>query len=76
MKSDHPTTRLPAGRDAGRVLNYISAGNVDGEAGLITYTQWLDEDGKMQADVTVIKHSEEKYMVVVTDTMHGAHPPV
>ena len=34
---------LVQGRDAGRVLNHISANNVDGPSGRITYTQWLNE---------------------------------
>ena len=34
---------LVQGRDAGRVLNHISANDVDGEPGTITYTQWLNE---------------------------------
>ena len=58
------------GRDAGRVLNFISAGNVDGAAGRITYTQWLDEAGKVQADVTVIKRDAEHFTVIATDTAH------
>lgn len=61
---------LVQGRDAGRVLNQISANNVDGAVGMITYTQWLNKDGKLEADLTVTKLSEEKYLVVVTDTMH------
>lgn len=35
------------------------------------YTQWLDDGGKLQADLTVTKLSEEKFMVVATDTMHN-----
>lgn len=61
---------LVQGRDAGAILNRISANNVDGEEGLITYTQWLNESGKLEADLTVAKLSSEKYFVVVTDTMH------
>jgi len=58
------------GRDAGKVLNYISANNVDGKSDQITYTQWLNEAGKLEADLTVTKLNEENYLVVVTDTMH------
>ena len=58
------------GRDAGKVLNYISANNVDGKANQITYTQWLNEEGKLEADLTVTKLDKENYLVVVTDTMH------
>lgn len=58
------------GRDAGKVLNLVSANNVDGQANQITYTQWLNEAGKLEADLTVTKLSEENYLLVVTDTMH------
>ncbi|HEY84481.1 MAG TPA: FAD-dependent oxidoreductase [Chloroflexi bacterium] len=58
------------GRDAGKALNYISANNVDAKANQITYTQWLNEAGKLEADLTVTKLNEESYLVVVTDTMH------
>ena len=33
---------LVQGRDAGAYLNYLSANEVDGEDGRITYTQWLN----------------------------------
>jgi 4-methylaminobutanoate oxidase (formaldehyde-forming) len=58
------------GRDAGRVLDYISANAVDGEAGQITYTQWLNERGLLEADLTVTKLDDEQFMVVATDTAH------
>jgi len=61
---------LVQGRDAGKFLNYVSANEVDGEAGMITYTQWLNHTGKLEADLTVIKFNNEKYMVVATDTAH------
>ena len=61
---------LVQGRDAGRMLNHISANNVDGASGVITYTQWLNEGGKLEADLTVTKLDDEKYWVVATDTMH------
>lgn len=69
------------GRDAGTFLSRLSTNHVNGSCGMITYTQWLDDDGKMQADVTVIKlsgpeHSaknetreEGKFIVIATDTM-------
>jgi glycine cleavage system aminomethyltransferase T/glycine/D-amino acid oxidase-like deaminating enzyme len=58
------------GRDAGRLLNWISANQVDGAAGMITYTQWLDEAGKLQADLTVAKLDDERFWVVASDTVH------
>lgn len=58
------------GRDAGKVLNTVSANEVDAKINQITYTPWLNEDGKLEADLTVAKLAREKFLVVVTDTMH------
>ncbi|MGO9635380.1 MAG: GcvT family protein [Steroidobacteraceae bacterium] len=60
---------LVQGRDAGRCLNHISGNDVDGADGVITYTQWLNGQGLLEADLTVTKLNEEKFLVVVTDTM-------
>jgi 4-methylaminobutanoate oxidase (formaldehyde-forming) len=60
---------LVQGPDAGRCLNRISGNQVDGAAGVITYTQWMNEQGTLEADLTVTKLHEERYLVVVTDTM-------
>ena len=57
------------GRDAGHCLNRISANNVDGAIGEITYTQWLNAQGRLEADLTVTKLADDKFFVVVTDTM-------
>lgn len=62
---------LVQGRDAGAFLNRLSTANVDGESGRIHYTQWLDERGYMQADLTVTKLKDDEFMVVATDTMHN-----
>jgi glycine cleavage system aminomethyltransferase T/glycine/D-amino acid oxidase-like deaminating enzyme len=59
------------GRDAGRVLNLLSANDVDGEPGRITYTQWLNEGGTIEADLTVTKLDDERYLVVASDTAYG-----
>jgi 4-methylaminobutanoate oxidase (formaldehyde-forming) len=61
---------LVQGRDAGPILNYISAGNVDREPGMITYTQWLNPAGMLEADLTVTKLDDERYWVVASDTAH------
>jgi len=57
------------GRDAGRCLNRISGNQVDAASGVITYTQWMNERGTLEADLTVTKLSDDRFMVVVTDTM-------
>ncbi|MBX3226466.1 MAG: GcvT family protein [Labilithrix sp.] len=58
------------GRDAGKVLDWLSGGAVDGAPGRVTYTQWLDEAGKLQADLTVTKLGDGDYFVVASDTVH------
>ena len=61
---------LVQGRDAGDFLDYLSANAVNEEAEKITYTQWLNEDGRLEADLTVIKLDEERFMVVTSDIAH------
>jgi heterotetrameric sarcosine oxidase gamma subunit len=58
------------GRDAGRVLEQVSANHVDGEPGRITYTQWLNPAGRLEADLTVTKLGEDRFWVVASDTAH------
>jgi 4-methylaminobutanoate oxidase (formaldehyde-forming) len=58
------------GRDAGKLLNYLAGNNVDGDAGQITYTQLLNELGKLEADLTVTKLDDERFWVVASDTAH------
>jgi len=43
---------------------------VDGPIETITYTQWLNEAGTLEADLTVTKLDERRFMVVATDTAH------
>ncbi len=56
------------GRDAGALLDRLSAGNVVGASGRITYTQWLNDGGLIEADLTVTKLGAESYFVVASDT--------
>ena len=58
------------GRDAARILNVISAADIDRDAGLITYTQWLNEAGLLEADLTVTKLDSDSFWVVASDTAH------
>jgi heterotetrameric sarcosine oxidase gamma subunit len=61
---------LVQGRDAGRGLDRISANRVDGEPGVITYTQWLNEGGTIEADLTVTKLDDDRFWVVASDSAH------
>jgi 4-methylaminobutanoate oxidase (formaldehyde-forming) len=58
------------GRDAGRLLDLLSANRVDGPPGTITYTPWLNEAGTLEADLTVTKLDDERFWVVASDTAH------
>jgi 4-methylaminobutanoate oxidase (formaldehyde-forming) len=61
---------LVQGRDAGRVLNQVSANDVDGAAGRVTYTQWLNEGGTLEADLTVSKLGNDRFLVIASDNAH------
>ena len=61
---------LVQGRDAGPFLDHLSANSVNTETGLITYTQWLNDGGTLEADLTVTKLDEDRFWVVASDTAH------
>ncbi|CAB9516415.1 methylaminobutanoate oxidase [Seminavis robusta] len=61
---------LVQGCDAGSFLNRLSTAKVAGEDNKITYTQWLNEQGTIEADLTVTQLSPQEFIVVATDTMH------
>jgi heterotetrameric sarcosine oxidase gamma subunit len=52
------------GRDAAKALNRISANDIDVEPGRIVYTQWLNERGGIEADLTVTRLADDRFMVV------------
>ena len=52
------------GRDACAVLNHICANDIDVEPGRIVYTQWLNERGGIEADLTVTRLGAEKFLIV------------
>jgi 4-methylaminobutanoate oxidase (formaldehyde-forming) len=52
------------GADACAVLNRISTANVDVQPGKIVYTQWLNERGGIEADLTVTRLTQDKFLVV------------
>jgi glycine cleavage system T protein len=52
------------GRDAMTVLNRVCANDVDVTPGRLVYTQWLNEKGGIEADLTVTRLSETAYLIV------------
>ncbi len=57
---------LVQGPDAGDVLNRISTADVDGPVGRVVYTQWLNERGGIEADLTITRLAEHEFLVVTS----------
>ena len=55
---------LVQGRDAERVLQRISANDVGVEPGRIVYTQWCNQEGGIEADLTVTRLSDHEFLVM------------
>jgi len=54
------------GRDAARVLGRMCANDIDVPTGRIVYTQWLNERGGIEADLTVTREHEDAYLIVTS----------
>jgi 4-methylaminobutanoate oxidase (formaldehyde-forming) len=52
------------GPDALAVLNWISGNQIDAPVGKAVYTQWLNDRGGIEADLTVTRMGEDRFMVV------------
>ncbi|MBT6039327.1 MAG: FAD-dependent oxidoreductase [Halieaceae bacterium] len=52
------------GRDAAAVLNQVCANNVDVGVGRVVYTQWLNDRGGIEADLTVTRLAEDVFLIV------------
>ena len=52
------------GPDAARALNYVCANDVDVRPGRIVYTQWLNGNGGIEADLTVTRLGEDSFLIV------------
>ncbi len=55
---------IVTGADAETVLNRICANDVSVPVGRMVYTQWLNESGTIEADLTVTREAEDRYLVV------------
>ncbi len=62
---------LFVGRDAERVLQALCAGDV-GRLGRVVYTQMLNRNGGIEADLTVSRIAEDEYFIV-TGTAFAVH---
>jgi len=70
MDVTHMSKFLIQGRDAERELNRICANDVSVPPGCCVYTQWLNERGRIEADLTVTRLAEDRYLVVAGDVIH------
>lgn len=57
---------LLQGRDAKKVLSQVCANDVAVEPGRIVYTQWLNERGGIEADLTVTRLAEDRFMITTS----------
>jgi 4-methylaminobutanoate oxidase (formaldehyde-forming) len=58
------------GPDAERILNRISGNNMSVPVGQCVYTQWMNEAGGVEADLTVTRIGEERFLLVVAELFH------
>ena len=54
------------GLDSEKVLNRISANNVSIEPNRIIYTQWLNDRGGIEADLTITRLCENDYLILTS----------
>lgn len=64
------------GPEAARVLDRLSVSQIDRETGRLVYTQWLQPDGGIAADLTITRIGEEKFLVVTSDLIHRRVEPM
>jgi 4-methylaminobutanoate oxidase (formaldehyde-forming) len=62
-QSSYPIFHV-AGPQAQACLQHICANNVDVAIGKIVYTQWLNESGGIEADVTITRLATDRFMIV------------
>jgi len=59
------------GLDACKLISRISTNHVDVEIGRIVYTCWVNQAGGMEADLTVTRLADNKFMVVTAEAWRG-----
>jgi 4-methylaminobutanoate oxidase (formaldehyde-forming) len=61
---------LVQGCDAQKMLDRISTNNISVPIGKIVYTDWLNERGGAEADLTITRLANESFMVICSDLAH------
>jgi 4-methylaminobutanoate oxidase (formaldehyde-forming) len=58
---------LVQGRDSEKYLNRICANNIAVPVGRCVYTQWLNENGTIEADLTVTRLADDQFLILSGD---------
>jgi glycine cleavage system aminomethyltransferase T/glycine/D-amino acid oxidase-like deaminating enzyme len=58
---------LVQGKDAEKYLNQISANDVAVPVGRCVYTAWLNENGTFEADLTITRLAEDRFLILTGD---------
>ncbi len=61
---------LLQGPDAEEVLNFIAGNNVAVPVGRCVYTQFMNVRGGVEADVTVTRMAEDRFLIVAAEAFH------
>jgi 4-methylaminobutanoate oxidase (formaldehyde-forming) len=56
------------GKDAEKLLSHVCANDVAVESGRVVYTQWLNPEAGIEADLTVTRLDKQQYFVVTSPT--------
>ena len=59
------------GKDSTNYLNHVCVSNMDTSIGKVTYTQLLNEDAGTEADITITRLENNKYLYVTAPTSHN-----
>jgi len=62
---------LVQGRDACALLNRLSCNQIDVTPGRVVYTAWVNDSGGFEADLTVTRLAEDRFIVVVGENSQG-----
>ncbi|MDH5187943.1 MAG: FAD-dependent oxidoreductase [Rhodospirillaceae bacterium] len=59
------------GPDACALLNRLSCNQIDVQPGNIVYTQWVNEQGGFEGDLTITRLENEKFLVICGENAQG-----
>lgn len=54
------------GADAMPILNWVCSNDIDVAVGRVVYTQWLNERGGIEADLTITRLAEDDFLIITS----------